>query len=62
VTPFFALHESAIGPKQTWASALQMSVLEGKAETSLKLLACTQSGEGRDVYSAHICDSDGAHL
>jgi hypothetical protein len=29
---FAALHESAIGPKRTWASALQMSAFEGKAD------------------------------
>jgi len=32
VTPFFALHESASGPKQTWASALHMSAIGGKAD------------------------------
>jgi hypothetical protein len=32
VTPFFALHESAIGPKQTWALALHMSAFGGKAD------------------------------
>jgi hypothetical protein len=32
VTPFFALHESAIGPKQTLASALHMSASGGKAD------------------------------
>jgi hypothetical protein len=29
---FAAVHESAIGTKQTWASALQMSAFGGKAD------------------------------
>jgi hypothetical protein len=29
--PFAALHESAPGPKQTWASAPHMSAIGGKA-------------------------------
>ena len=29
---FAALHESAIGPKQTWPRALHMSAFEGKAD------------------------------
>jgi hypothetical protein len=32
---FAALHESAIGPKQTWPSALHMSAFGGKADMTL---------------------------
>jgi len=30
-----AVHESAFGPKRTWASALQMSAIRGKADMAL---------------------------
>ena len=32
MTPFFALHESAIGPEQTSLVALHMSAFGGKAD------------------------------
>jgi hypothetical protein len=35
VSIFAAVHESAIGPKQTWASAPHMSAFRGKADMTI---------------------------
>jgi hypothetical protein len=34
---FAAMHESALGPKRTWPSALQMSAFGGKADMPIAL-------------------------